>query len=73
MKLPYDRWKKPRRQRKDKENKLYLQPEVTSENVEKSVEIFLSACDSDPDDLIQFLQFLLNMEKVDATIVHSTQ
>lgn len=58
--LPYDRWMKPRKQKEDKAEKLYLQQKVTWENIEESLEIFLFACDDETDDLIQFLQFLLD-------------
>ena len=63
--LPIHRWQERRQKENRKEDttdKLFLSREVTQEGITKSVEIFLKACDKKSDDLVQFVQFLLQMD-----------
>ena len=57
------RWKKPRKERADKEQKLFLSPEVSQVNVLNSVKAMLEACNHESDDLVQFVLFIWNMAK----------
>ena len=57
------RWKTPRKERADKEQKLFLSPEVSQVNVLNSVKIILEACNHVSDDLVQFVLFIWNMAK----------
>ena len=64
---PVHRWKdrRPRENRnrnKDTTDKLCLSKEVNQQNITRSVEFFFYACDEAPDDLVQFVQFLLQIE-----------
>ena len=65
--LPMHRWQERRQKERGKEDEtenLFLSKEVTQENISRSVEIFLKACDKTSDDLVQFVQFLLQMGSV---------
>ena len=65
--LPIHRWQERRekeRRKEDETEKLFLSKEVTQENITKSVEIFLKACEKKSDDLVQFVQFLFKMDTV---------
>ena len=65
--LPMHRWQERRekeRRKEDETEKLFLSKEVTQENITKSVEIFLKACEKKSDDLVQFVQFLFKMDTV---------
>ena len=61
VELPLSGWKTPSRQKEDKDKKLFLSARVTQENILKSTEVILEACDKKSDDLVQFILFLLNM------------
>ena len=61
VELPLSGWKTPSRQREDKDKKLFLPSRVTHENILKSTEVILEACDKKSDDLVQFILFLLNL------------
>ena len=65
---PLHRWKDRRPNIRTSRNeettdKLFLNKEVKQENITKSVEIFLNACEKKSDDLVQFVQFLLLIER----------
>ena len=65
---PLHRWKDRRpnirtSRNEDKTDKLFLNKEVKQENITNSVELFLNACEKESDDLVQFVQFLMQIER----------
>lgn len=60
--LPLNRWQE-KRMKENEAEKLFLSQEVTQDNISKSVEILLNACEQESDDLVQFVEFLLQMNR----------